>query len=451
MEKISRDLLEQERAILISELAKLRSRAKDASLYDTALQGIMNAGKEVTCQDFVKNYLKQHNIEVKANGIFRQGNLIRNYKAFFYRLHQDFKEYVAAYSLKNTFSREEVGLEFESILEEKWDICQTALKAKLAPVDNDLEEYDSILTEVAKALCGLSVEALDSVEFRRTKAFIAHFIWQVQMKIHKGPESILKSGNEAMLVLISPQQKTGKSTSVRYLLSPLAKEGFVWHTSLDRLEDKFSVANLAYNYTAFFDDMGKAKSLSAEKFKQIVTAQDISFRAIYTQTEMTLPKLCTFIGTSNKPIRELIHDTTGLRRFHQILVNNSNVYTGKGIDLDTISKIDFSRLYKLTPLTEESPMFLFISPTELVEYEEAIRPKTVTECWLEDMGYQPGGEEDHLMPTRELYQSLRVWASNNGYSSKYIPTCTTFQSKMTDLGYHTGRKADIRGRYVKKL
>jgi hypothetical protein len=244
-------------------------------------------------------------------------------------------------------------------------------------------------------------------------------------------------------MLVSPKQKTGKSTTVRHMISPFDEAGFLWKARLDRLDDNFSFSNLAYNYIALFDDMCTATSINLGKFKQLITDDEVSFRQIYTSTEIKLPKMATLIGTSNKSPRELMHDTTGLRRFHVIDVANENVYTGNGIELSVITSIDWVMFYRLCPMTETSPLFTYITPEELAAYEEGIRPKHIVEQWIEDKEYTPDGVRE--MSAQQLYDDFRVWAYGAGYGAQYVPTIKSFSQKLIELRFnrdHT-RKGNI--------
>lgn len=447
--------VDRQRVKTLQILAEMRQKAGgDPDLdkyYNTLMQTVWSGGKDTSCAEFVADFCRIHKIEVKPNGIFRDGDLVRNHKAFFYRMHETWRDYARTHDLKiGDISRDTIALEFEAILEQEWDGKRQVLRKNLKPKE-DLAKFDQMVHDFTLALCG-KVYDPESLDFRRSKAFVAHFLWQLQMKLHRGPESILRQGNESMLLLVSRQQKTGKSTTVRRLIEAITDLGFVWKTDFNRLEDQFSLQNLAYNYIAWFDDAGRASVKNMAKFKQIVTDDEVNFRAMYTQTEMRMPKLATLIGTSNKPARELIHDTTGLRRIHQIFVNGDSVDTGGGIDLDFLSNFDHVELLRCTPISEqESPLFRYITPQELSAYEDETRPRSLVELWVEDLKYSPGTSDNpnaKLMKSSDLYKSLVMWASENGYTKQYTPTAEGFKHKLIELGFEAGRTKSYRGFYV---
>ena len=456
MKKIDKDELEKERLKVIQSLSTLKVSSEDGTgiqgFYDTLLQSAMNAGRDLNCEEFVKGYAEVNKVKVEPNGIFMRGDLVRNHKAFFYRMHETWRQYARIHGLKpGSVSRETIALEFEAVLEKQWDQKKQELRKTFAPID-DPAEFDRMLTQFTTAVCGKIYPDADSVDFRRSKAFIGHFLWQLQMKLHHGPQAVIRQGNEAMLLFISKTQKTGKSTTVRRLLETINDMGFVWKTHFDRLEDQFSLMNLAYNYVAWFDDAGRSSVKNMARFKQIVTDDEVNFRAMYTQSEMRMPKMSVLIGTSNKPARELLNDTTGLRRIHQVFVNANSVDTGGGIDLDYLDTFDHRRLIRLVPMGEKrSPIFSCITPQELSQYEDEIRPRHVVELWLNDMKYSAGTKGNgQLMPGGDLYQSMIEWGNSNGYRQPYVPNAESFRNKLLELGCEPGRNGKFRGFYVIK-
>ena len=439
------------RILAMQAISKLRMKSHEPEVKELLTQMLTmcgNSGSTLMCGEFVRRYNSVNGIDIRPDGIYKHDVLVKNQRAFFHTIYQDYKQYVEDNSLKSKFGREDIGLEFEAILEREWHAKQQNLKRTMAPLE-DMREFDQMLRALVRAVLNQPGIDEDGVDFRRAMAFFAHYFWQVMQKLHNGPKAILNSGNESVLMLVSTKQKTGKSTTVRRLVAPFEKQGFVWRGSFARLEDQFSYNNMAYNYIAWFDDADRDKASNMGKFKQLITDDMVSYRAMYSQTEMKLPKIATFIGTSNKSARELIPDNTGLRRIHQIFVSNESVDTGRGIDLDAIAQMDFQRMYRLVPLTEVSPLFHYLSPSELGAYEESIRPRHSVELWLAERDYTLGAKGDgEVKAMTEMYSDFRAWASLNGYGKTYIPNSTSFGHKLEELGGHRGRTAQFRGFWI---
>lgn len=398
------------------------------------------ADNKFNCHNVVRRALESRNIKVSKLGMMCNTDFIHNIQVLAYQIYEDYKEMCNEAGTKRQFEKQDVLLEFEAIKDAMWRSDRELLRAELHPSQNPAR-FDELLTLIAEAL--LNSDNSEDLVLRRAKAFVAHFVWQVMMKLHVGHESVRKGGNEAILLLVSPKQKTGKSTATKLLLKPFLDKGFVWRASLDRLEDSFSLSNLATNYIALFDDMHSTAKLQTGKFKALITDSEVSYRQIFTAHEMTVPKLVTLIGTSNQSPREVLADTTGLRRFHVIDVANEDIYTGRGIDLETLNSININELYTSCPLTEVSPLFTYLSATELREYEEEIRPQHSVEQFIEDREYSPEGET--FIGSKELYTQFRIWASSAGISQNSIPTLKTFTLKMAELRFRKSRTANQRG------
>jgi len=453
---MERDLVEEERFKLLQIVSEMLPKAprEAQDLYRIVIAELSSMLINPSCSEFVSNYIRTEKVDIRPDGVFVDGVLVRNPKAFFHTLHQRYKLYKRERNFKSNISLDEISLEFDAILEEQWREKQTDLRTKLAFID-DRTKWDKMLHEFIIALAGHQCD-MGSVTFRLYKAFLAHWLWGVMRKLNFGAQSVLRSGNQSVLMLVSTQQKTGKSTTCRILVSPFEDAGFVWRTNFARLNDNFSLSNLAYNYIAWYDDADRDSSLNMGKFKQIVTDDLVSYRVMFRQQEMRVPKLSSFLGTSNKSARELMHDSSGLRRFHQIFVNNESVDTGRGIDLDYMSTMNMELLYRLTPIGEESPIFDFITPQELSQYEDEIRPRHIIEEWISEDGLQPAPPETpesdrELLKLEAMYGEFSLWAGGHGYDKKYTPNAISFGHKLAELGFERGRNSQFRGFWVLKV
>jgi len=394
---------------------------------------------------FVDYYFTTNNIEVKREGVYQNNVLLGNVRVLAHEIKKKWDIFKMLNSIKGfNLSIQDILMEVESRGYTEWRERTDVLRASLTP-EVDREWFDQHIKILAKALCGRSHKE-DSLEFRRSMAFLAHFFWQVQTKLQYGAQAVINQGNEAMLLLVSAKQKSGKSTAVRMMVRPFSEERLVWKTSLDRLEDGFSLCNLADNYIAWFDDMGRSNLKSMSRFKQIVTDDEINFRRMFTQQEVCMPKTATLIGTSNQPARVLVKDSTGLRRFHEIYVNSGSACLGEGIDLDVIKAIDFERMFRSVPLGD-TPLFDYITPIELDDYEETNRLRHVVEEWI--LALEHNSEEEVFKIGKELYRHMRTWALDAGYTTTYIPTYPLFRAKMHELGHKEVREGSKRGFYIR--
>jgi hypothetical protein len=102
------------------------------------------------------------------------------------------------------------------------------------------------------------------------------------------------------------------------------------------------------------DDMGRMPPDSIPILKSIVTAPWIMRRILGTSRSRRIRQDATFIGTSNRPIRELLTDETGYRRFLMLRFRNGNVAKGGAPDVwPMVNGIDFRLLWRAVSAREE--------------------------------------------------------------------------------------------------
>jgi len=445
------DSLKQELCTYLTDRRQAYSKTDFTwSFLSSLILSIDESGNSPSCGDFVIRYMTEHQIEVDQYHIYKSSDIIRNESVLFYEIFETYKVYCRINKLKRkNFSEKNISSQFELLSEKKWESLRDDLRAVLS-LEKDAATFDLLLETLTFAICG-KIHMPDSLEYKLAKAFLAHWAWQVMRKLHYGAKSIKRFGNESMLVLYSPEQKNGKSVTVNKLTHTFDTLGFCWKADFSRLEDSFSMRNLALNYIVIFDEMARASASNMSKFKHIVTEEDTMFRGMYTQKEHKMPKLCSMIGTTNTTCRMLFNDTTGLRRFHEIRVNGLDV---GGIDLITLDTFDFAKFLKLVPAQREiSPLFDYITEADLRKYENWMRPRHVVELWLEDTEYTVSDQKGSiLLPLSTLYDNFSSWAAKSGYRQPYVPNLESFRKKLEELGGIKGRTTKsgktYRGYYI---
>lgn len=137
--------------------------------------------------------------------------------------------------------------------------------------------------------------------------------------------------NAVMLLLVSPQQGLHKSTFVRELLPPALRDYYTDDFSLSakgnaqRKLVEFAIVNI--------DEFDKEKPKKMPELKTLMQTMKPSFIGSYKKNFNRLPRIASFVGTSNS--RQLLHDHTGSRRF-LILEPKGMIRTGD---------IDYEQLY----------------------------------------------------------------------------------------------------------
>lgn len=215
---------------------------------------------------------------------------------------------------------------------------------KYRPLTRPGSDSTSELEKWLSALTGGQINPLDLT-------VMEHFLWQVKRKIHK-LEVV-----EHMMPIITGPQGTGKSYAISHgLITPLKK--FARVSPVDFLTSEKNYKSLSQHYVIFLDEMAKIANTDGNHLKQVISANMLSYRVFHTQETGLAPQNCTFIGTSNEDINDLIKDSTGTRRFWEIK-------TGNVIDHDGINAVDYDLLWQQVderadppPIYKENKIYL---------------------------------------------------------------------------------------------
>jgi predicted P-loop ATPase len=397
-------------------------------------------------ESFVKWAFDYFQIQIHKGGLYISKFPVED-KLVAYSLYKIFKKH---YRLNKSYvinaTREEIELEIRQLKKSKDFLTLAKLKRTLQS-EPDVQKFNYLLENLAKYTLG-KADYKNNVSKRLFKGFVAHFIWQVMSKLHLGLEISSKVKYEAMLVLYSRSQGTGKTTFIEQLCKPFNRGGFIWRADLDRLSDNFSAGNLTNNYIGLIDEISKMDQKNTAKFKQVVTETEINYREMYSQGERKCEKLCTFIGGTNISCENIFYDTTGLRRFHQIEVRSRE--EGR-MSLKEICAFDFLSLWKSVPLyTDKTPLFDYITQEELSEYEENLRPKDSVEHWLEDLTdfrlLKTKEEDCNFISLQELYDKYAEWCRSAGNIRSFSKP--GLSKHLFSLGYTKARNKNARGFYI---
>lgn len=284
-------------------------------------------------------------------------------------------------------------------------------------LEDALNEYlgQAVQVEMERALDGLVCEEpnLEPLE-RWIKAItggycqedinvMAHWLWMVKQK------SLLKGTVFEIMPVFYGKQSSGKSTALRSLFNPI--KDYVKQIKVHEIGDERSTPALSENYIMFTDEMAGALKADMEELKRQITAQETSYRPLYTNKRLTLPQRCCFIGASNKPIVEYIYDPTGMRRFWQI-------DTLDKIDWKTINDINYTELWQGI---DENREFGYL-PQEVWERvalkQQQLVIKEPWERFLQDINLLPKpGHQVVSIASSDLWRRYYAWSRDVGERS----------------------------------
>lgn len=158
-----------------------------------------------------------------------------------------------------------------------------------------------------------------------------HFIWQVKRKM--SGQSVHR---HLMPIIYSPKQQIGKSKAVERLLAPISD--YVISTSVSSMTDDRYHFKFQDAFVAILNEMQGAARVEVESIKRIITEPKLDVRRLGTNDVIKINQNCTFIGTSNRHISELIFDGE-MRRFYQI-------ETADSFSHDIINSVNYQQLWK---------------------------------------------------------------------------------------------------------
>jgi predicted P-loop ATPase len=117
--------------------------------------------------------------------------------------------------------------------------------------------------------------------------------------------------NCLMPILVSAKQGWGKSTFCHNLLPPMLRR---YYTETFNLANPGSAEERLANYGEInLDEMDRLSDKKMAVLKNVMQVRTINLRKAYHHHMQSLPRIASFIGTSNR--RDLLTDRTGSRRF----------------------------------------------------------------------------------------------------------------------------------------
>jgi hypothetical protein len=176
--------------------------------------------------------------------------------------------------------------------------------------------------DAATALLRAMVPDADEVDL----AVFLHWLWQVKRRA-----AGLPADRELMPVFVGPQE-TGKTSTLQRLASPWCE--LTIPVNVDTLTDPRYIFILGLAVVGIWDEMAGAGRADEAKLKNIITAEQASARALYSNSVQSIAKTCSFIGSANIPVSELINDQTGMRRFYEYRVDTVCCFAAiNGLDM----------------------------------------------------------------------------------------------------------------------
>lgn len=144
------------------------------------------------------------------------------------------------------------------------------------------------------------------------KTALKTFVWRVKNKL-RNPAF---EDKHHVMPFFYGAQNSGKSSLMDWLLRPF--DECKVESDFQMFDDQFSQSLLRHTPIIVFDEMAYASKADAEKVKRYMTSSTSMFRDPY-KPATSAAIFATFIGAGNLRLSEVIKDSTGTRRFFEIV------------------------------------------------------------------------------------------------------------------------------------
>lgn len=181
-------------------------------------------------------------------------------------------------------------------------------------------------------------------------AVIAGFIWATKSKMLGRPVH-----DHIMPVLVSKVQGAGKTDFVSAFVKPL-EELAVGPVLISDIADRRSV-DIFRHHVLIVDDMEKLTSAAVPILKAVLTGNKLRRRKLGSNGDVGAPQKSMLIGTANESVVDLIPDSSGHRRFYELVFRNGNPATGGDPKVwEAIKATDFLQIWQEVDVYAASPV-----------------------------------------------------------------------------------------------
>jgi hypothetical protein len=315
--------------------------------------------------------------------------------------------------LATRFSERELTLAFDEKVKE------SKIRAKLETIKKLQCKGENL--EPVKAF----VRALKGEDSILDTVVMAHWIWMVKRKMQN-----LEVRYHVMPILYSTQG-AGKTYSLNKLISPI--NNYRLNIKMDQMADPRYAVGMSENFVIVFDELQGASRTDIDVLKNQITAESNDARKLGTHVISKVKQSCSFLGSTNRPIKEQIVDYTGMRRFWQVDCQSK-------INWDLINSINYLDLWQGVDETKENGyIYDYLDQISAVQKEE-LTIKDEVQLFLEDTGlifHDPEENKGTFKTNHQLYDLYRSWRSCNGMMQQ------DSMKFFTKLGRFNGNKKSI--------
>ena len=231
-----------------------------------------------------------------------------------------------------------------------------------------------------------------------------------------------RRANSVAPLLVSTTQGLGKSTFCRMLLPNELRDYFT--ESFD-LTNASSAENKLASYGLInLDEFDRLPASRMPQLKNLMQMEDLRVRRAYRRSAEALPRIASFIGTSNR--RDLLTDLSGSRRFICVEVTKA---------IDCTMPLDHAQLYAQLLHELKNGERCWFSKAEEAKIQAANRPfyrvtpaeELIGSCFEFAEADEQGAR---LMSAADIYAELR----KKNPAALRDCSCTAFSRLLAQLG-----------------
>ena len=204
----------------------------------------------------------------------------------------------------------------------------------------------------------------------------------------------INRANSVAPLLVSSRQGLGKSTFCRLLMPDALKAYYT--ESYDLSSPASAEAKLAAYGLINLDEFDKLSASKMPLLKNLMQASALNIRKAYKRSASALPRIVSFIGTSNR--EDLLVDRTGSRRFLCVSLEHA---------IDCTTPVEYEQLYaqlKAELLSGERSWFNK-EEEQAIQQHNALFYKHIPEEEVFRLCFRFATQEDHpqYMPASQSY------------------------------------------------
>jgi predicted P-loop ATPase len=157
-----------------------------------------------------------------------------------------------------------------------------------------------------------------------------------------------------------------------------------------------------FTYVNMCEELQGADRADIERLKGIVTSKEVHYRILGTHTLGIAKQNTTFFGTSNKSIFDSFRDTTGMRRFYEIRIDQPVVP-------EALAAVDIQAVWDGIDASVEAAHYL--APHKITLEEKQAQDKYLSNFqeWAQELGIKSG---TIYMAGQALYDHYKIHCTN---------------------------------------